>query len=51
MRSQTPEALSAEGAFQIQLPICGINFSINISIPQVKVNMRETEFYTTFTTF
>ena len=28
MKSPTPEAKCAEGAFQIQSPICGVNFQI-----------------------
>ena len=41
MKSPTPEAKCAKGVFQIQSPICGVNFSNNISITQVKVNERE----------
>ena len=33
-----PEAQFAEGIFQIKSPICGVNFSNNISITQVRVN-------------
>ena len=36
--------------FKIQHPICGVNLFNNISITQVKVNMRETEHDTTFET-
>ena len=32
MKSPTPEALCVEGVFQIQSPICGVNFSNNILI-------------------
>ena len=32
---------SAEDVFQIQSPICGANFSNNISIAQVRVNERK----------
>ena len=35
MKSSTPEEFCAKGVFQIQLPISGINFSNNISIPHV----------------
>ena len=42
MKSPTPEAQCAKGVFQIQspiqFPICGVYFSNNISIPQVRVN-------------
>ena len=42
MKSPTPEAQCAKGVFQIQSPIqspiCGVYFSNNISIPQVRVN-------------
>ena len=41
----TPDALCTKpkGVFQIQLPICRVNFSNNVSIPQVMVSMWETE--------
>ena len=42
MKSPTPEAKCAKGVFQIQSAVCGINFSNNISMTQVKVNKRET---------
>ena len=42
MKSQTPEAYCAEGVFQIQSPICGANFSSNISTTQVRVNEKKT---------
>ena len=42
MKSPTPEAKCAKGVFQIQSPICGVNFSNNISITQVSVNERKT---------
>ena len=45
-----PEEKCAEGAFQIQSPIYGVNFSQNISIPQVRVNKSETELDSTFET-
>ena len=35
MESPAPEALCAKGAFQIQPPISGVNFSNNISIPHI----------------
>ena len=41
MNTPTPEAKSAKGVFQIQSPICGVNFLNNISITQVKVNERK----------
>ena len=41
MKSPTPEGKCAEGVFQIQSPICGVNFSNNISITQVRVNERK----------
>ena len=50
MKSPTPEAQCAEGVFQIQSPICDVYFSNNISIPQVRVNKRETELDSTFET-
>ena len=50
MKFPTPEAQCAEGVFQIQSPICGVNFSNNISITQVRVNERETELDSTFET-
>ena len=51
MKYPTQEAQCAEGIFQIQTPICGVNFSNNISIPQVRVKKRETELDSTFETF
>ena len=37
MKSPTPETKGAKGVFQIQSTICGVTFSINISITQVRV--------------
>ena len=48
MKFPTPEAWCAKVAFQIQHPICVVNVSTNISIPNVSVNMRKTEHDTTF---
>ena len=42
MKSPTPEAKCAKGVFQIQSPICGVNFSNNISIIQIPVNDKKT---------
>ena len=42
MKSPIPEAQNA-GAFQIQFPVCGANFSNNILITQVTINERKTE--------
>ena len=36
-----PEAKCAKVAFQIKSPICGVNFSNNLSIALVKVNERK----------
>ena len=41
MKSQTPEAKCAKGVFQIQSPICGVDFSYNISSTQVRLNERK----------
>ena len=41
MKSPTPETKCAEGVFQIQSPICDVNFSNNISITQARVNERK----------
>ena len=41
MKSPTPEAKCVKGVFQIQSPICGVNFSNNKSITQVSVNDRK----------
>ena len=38
----------SEPVFQIQFPICGVNFSNNILMTQVRVNERETELGWTF---
>ena len=46
MKLHPPEC--AKSVFQIQPP--SINFSNNVSISQVKVNMNETEHDTTFET-
>ena len=48
MKSPTPEAQCAEGVFQIQARICDFYYSNNISIPQVRINKRETELDSTF---
>ena len=48
MKPPTPEIQCTEGIFQIQSPICDVYFSSNISIPQVRVNKRETELDSTF---
>ena len=37
-----------QGAFQIHLSVSGFNFSNNMPVPQVTVNIRETEHDTTF---
>ena len=50
MKSPLPKAQCAKGVFQIQTPISDVNFSNNISIPQFRVKMRETEHDTTFET-
>ena len=39
---------SAKGVFQIRSPISGVNFSINISLSQVRVNIKEIENGKTF---
>ena len=41
MKSPTQDAYCAEGVFQAESPICGVNFSNNISITQVKVSERK----------
>ena len=41
MKSPSPEAKCVRGVFQIQSPICGVNFSNNTSITQVRVNERK----------
>ena len=42
---------SAKGVFQIDHPVAGANFSNNISMSLVRVNIRETEHDTTFEFF
>ena len=42
MKCLTPEVQRAEGVFQSQSHICGVNFSNNISIIQVRVNEGKT---------
>ena len=34
---------SAKGVFQIRPPVSGVNFSVNILLSQVRVNIKETE--------
>ena len=41
MISPAPEAKCAKSVFQIQSPICGVDFSNNMSITQVRVNERK----------
>ena len=48
MKSLTLEAWCAKVVFQIQLPICAGNVSTNISIHNVRVNMRKSEHDTIF---
>ena len=38
-----PEAECVKDVFQIKPPASGVNFSNNMSIPQDRVNMSETE--------
>ena len=38
MKYSTPEAKCAKSVLKIQAPICGVKFSNNISITQVRVN-------------
>ena len=40
--------ISAKGVSQIHPPVFGVNFSNNISIPQVRVNIKKTKHNTTF---
>ena len=35
MKSPTPEVKCTKSVFQIQSPICGVNFSNNLSVNQV----------------
>ena len=39
---------SAKSIFEIYPPVSGLNFSINMSVSQVRVKIRETERDTTF---
>ena len=41
MKSPTLETKCEKSIFQIQSPICGVNFSNDISITQVSVNERK----------
>ena len=50
MKSPTPEAKYAKGVFQIQSPTCGLNFSNNISMTQVRVNERKNKLDSNFET-
>ena len=40
--------ISAKGVSQIHPPVFGVNFSNNISIPQVRVNIKKTENWQNF---
>ena len=50
MKFSSPERQCAKSDFQIQPSISGVDLSNNMTIPQVRVNMRETEHGTTFET-
>ena len=50
MKLPTPETQCAEGVFRIQPSICGVYFSNNISIPQVRMKKRKTELDSNFET-
>ena len=41
MKSPTLEGSCVDCVFQIQSPICGVNFSNNILIPQIRLKMTE----------
>ena len=47
-RNPHPRWHSGIGFFQINPPVAGLNISNNISIPLVRVNIRENEHDTTF---
>ena len=40
--------ISAKGVSQIHLPVSGVNFSNDMSIPQVRVNIKKTEKWQNF---
>ena len=44
MKSPTPEVKCTKSVFQIQSPICGVNFSNNLSINQVSSIRGKTNF-------
>ena len=44
MKSPTPETKFTKSVFQIQSPICGVNFSNNLSINQVSSIRGKTNF-------
>ena len=50
MKSPTPVTNCAKAVFQIQSPACGVTFSNNISITQVRVNERKNYLDSTFET-
>ena len=48
---KSPPQLSkhcVKGVFQIHPPVSGVNFTNNTSIPQFRVNVKETDHDTTF---
>ena len=51
MKSLPTEAECKKGVSQIDLPVSSVNFSNNVSIPQVWVNTKKIEQDTTFEIF
>ena len=49
-RNSQPLRHSVEQVFHIQLSICGVNFSSDMSVPRASVGTRETELDTAFET-
>ena len=48
MKSYPQRDISAKGFSQIHPSTSGVNFSNNISVPRVRVNIKKTEHDTTF---
>ena len=48
MKPYPERHISAKGVSQIHPPVSDVNFSSNISIPRVRVDIKKTEHDTTF---
>ena len=51
IKSQPKERHNAKDFFQVHPPVSSLHFSNNISVPKVRINIRETGHDTTFEIF